>query len=264
MSASAGKWHSSIGITLCPASDFVLTKPSLPCFSEMELHVVAVVPGVRRRYSGLYGRIFQLANALKLVAQDLSFGLKLFFVRDVLIVAAAAKAADPIPFPGGRGTKKCGQRGSIRSGEASNTSISSPRAKPRFSSTSRMRTFSPGKAKGTKVALPIRQASEGFAAIGKRIESQGFFLCVIYFYYGLVRFYRNPKNSSIAASRASISSMVNSPICAMRKVLPFSAPYPFARRISRAIRKAFKSAKSTVAGIGYSSNGFRAIAFGSK
>jgi hypothetical protein len=37
----------------------------------------------------MHRRVFELANALKLIAQDLAFGLELYLVGDVLVVAAA-------------------------------------------------------------------------------------------------------------------------------------------------------------------------------
>ena len=56
----------------------------------MELDVVAVVPLFGRGDGGLDRRIFNFADALKLVTQDVCFGEQLFFVREILVVASAA------------------------------------------------------------------------------------------------------------------------------------------------------------------------------
>jgi hypothetical protein len=54
--------------------------------------MVAVIPRIRARHHRSDRRVFDLADALQLVAQDLGFGFKLGRVGHVLVMTAAALA----------------------------------------------------------------------------------------------------------------------------------------------------------------------------
>ncbi len=66
--------------------------PKLPQRVQMELDLVAVVPALRAGHDAAEGRIGDAAQARQLIRQNLEFELQLAGIRQVLVVAAAARA----------------------------------------------------------------------------------------------------------------------------------------------------------------------------
>src|SRR6266545_2064740 len=58
----------------------------------MKLHMVTIIPWAGARYYFLHRRVFDLANARQLVAQDFPLCLQLFIVWKMLVMTSAAHA----------------------------------------------------------------------------------------------------------------------------------------------------------------------------
>lgn len=169
----------------------------LPLVIEMELDVVAVVERLGRGDDGAHGNILQTADALELVAQDLSLGRKLKLVRHVLVMATATNGEM-------RAAGSDSLRGRLQDFDQLRTDVAAL-----FFHDPDTHLFA-GQNEGQEGSPTIGQASEGIAAVNEGNGRKEEFW-VFYF-----------MNSSMDASRFSRSFIWISPMWAMRKVLPLS------------------------------------------
>ena len=129
--------------------------------SEMELDVIAVIPGVRRWNGRAHGWVFDLANADQLVLENLRFGLDLKFVGDMLVVTTtalgevSATRTDPLR----RGFQDFDQF---------------PAGKAAFFFYQPDADFLARQRKGNKDGSLVFEPSKGFAAVGERFEGYNF------------------------------------------------------------------------------------------